>query len=153
MAMLNDWKFTANGLLKSLLGIFRWTCLLVVLVIFFTVLSYKNWRSPVHIKVTHLEKVVLKEDFIDHAENERRACAKFSMTPTEFEQYFSRSQHLRSDELEHFNAGGCYYKTRIGKLTYVLWMRGLAEIRDGSKTEYYGPRIIEPPAVPYYSFN
>jgi hypothetical protein len=110
------------------------------------------WRyTPVRLPVQKIEKVVLPEA----TETGKADCARFTMTPQEFADYFAKVKRVFAAETEYYGFGGCYYKTTLENKTFVIWIFGVAEIWEDGDTAYYASRATAPmvpqgEAAPWY---
>jgi hypothetical protein len=107
-------------------------CLIGAFCIF---LGYFAWRyTPVRIKPGSITKVL----FPVPKKTNDVLCDGFTMTPAEFADYFAHVKRLTKDEEDEYGYGGCFYEATIEGRRYRIWIAGLAQIKDGASTEYYG---------------
>lgn len=103
------------------------------------------WRyTPVRIQPVTISKI----HFPNPNETSDELCPHFSMTTTQFAEYFASVHRLIGWEEDEYGYGGCYFETKIDDRTYRIWIGGTAQIQTGDEIENYAASARKLPVNP-----
>lgn len=135
-APLKASKFNTRegGLRKTL----KWFLLCILLGMLGIAAAY-FWRySPTHVHVNKIERGMITADSVLLSFEAEKYCAHFTLTPTQFEEFFLLARPIFDVDVHDYHELPCFYRETEGGKEYRVFEGGLGWIKKGADKQWFG---------------